>query len=60
MGTSYVEYKEFGFWSRDNLLSDWIDAMLLEIKPLCTAEPWLEPISEEWRIQAEIDGGCMW
>ena len=59
MGTSYVEYRKFGFWSRDTFLADWIDAMLAEIQPLSAQERWLGPLSEKWRVQAEIDGGCM-
>jgi hypothetical protein len=60
MGTSYVKYKNFGFWSRDAFLADWIRAMLAEIQLLAAKDRWLESLSEEWRIQAEIDGGCMY
>jgi len=59
MGTSYVEYKECGFWSRDAFLGDWINAILPEIKMMAAKEPWLGSLADHWRLQAKIDGGCM-
>ncbi len=59
MGTSYVEYKQFGFWGRDRYLAEWIELMLSEIQELPRKEPWLDSLSEHWRIQAVVDGGCM-
>jgi hypothetical protein len=59
MGTSYVEYKGFGFWSRDNFLASWINAVLEEMRELPQREPWQQSLMEHWRVQAEIDSGCI-
>ena len=59
MGTSYVEYKGCGFWSRDDFLGDWINAILPELMSMTAKEPWLGSLADHWRTQAEIDGGCM-
>jgi hypothetical protein len=59
MGTSFVEYKGFGFWTRDNFLESWLTTLLEEMKKLPSLEPWQEAMKEHWRIQAIIDGGAM-
>jgi len=59
MGTSYVEYKRYGFWSRDEFLEYWIHALLREMLSTAAGEPWLGTLVDHWRIQAEIDGGCI-
>jgi hypothetical protein len=59
MGTSFVEYKGYGFWSRDSYLEGWLAALLEEMRKLPAAEPWQKALVEHWQIQAEIDGGCM-
>jgi hypothetical protein len=59
MGTSFVEYKGFGFWTRDNFLESWLTTLLDEMRKLPALEPWQESLMEHWRIQATIDGGCM-
>src|SRR5580698_7304644 len=59
MGTSYVEYKQHGFWSHDSFLGDWIKAIMLEVQSTAVGEPWLGSLADHWRVQAEIDGGCM-
>lgn len=59
MGTSYVEYKGHGFWSRDKFLENWIHSLLGEMRELPNIEPWQVSLIQHWRIQAEIDGGCM-
>ena len=59
MGTSFVEYKGFGFWSRDNFLEAWLNTLLDEMQKLPTAGEWQESLMEHWRSQRSIDGGCM-
>jgi hypothetical protein len=59
MGTSFVKYKGFGFWSRDSFLESWLKTMLVEMGKLPALEPWLESLMEHWRTQAIVDGGCM-
>jgi hypothetical protein len=59
VGTSFVEYKGFGFWSRDNFLEAWLNTLLDEMQKLPTREEWQESLMEHWRSQRSIDGGCM-
>jgi hypothetical protein len=59
MGTSYVEYKGYGFWSRDSFLESWLTTLLDEMRKLQTLEPWQKSLMEHWRSQAAIDGGCI-
>ena len=59
VGNSYVEYKEHGFWSRDRYISEWIDLIVAEMEPMKSEERWLQPVIAHWRIQVEVDGGCM-
>jgi hypothetical protein len=32
MGTSFVEYRGFGFWSRDSFLESWLGTLLGEMR----------------------------
>jgi hypothetical protein len=59
MGTSFVEYGKFGFWTRDSYLSSWLTTLLNELRRTPKAEPWQETLMDHWRVQIKIDGGCM-
>jgi hypothetical protein len=59
MGTSFVKYGEFGFWTRDSYLASWFTTLLEELRRTSKPEPWQESLMEHWRVQIEIDGGCM-
>ena len=59
MGTSFVEYNGFGFWTRDIFLESWLTTLLEEMQKLPVLEPWQESLMGHWRIQATTDGGCM-
>jgi hypothetical protein len=60
MGTSYIKYKGFGFWSRDTFVESWLLTLLAEMEKLPATETWQKELMEHWRIQAPIDGGCIW
>jgi len=59
MGTSFVEYRGHGFWTRDSFLSDWLTTLIDEMRAEGPAVPWLQSLIGKWEIQIEIDGGCM-
>jgi hypothetical protein len=59
MGTSFIEYRGFGFWSRDSFISDWLEVLLEEIRSVRPSQPWQASLMEHWREQAAIDGGMM-
>lgn len=60
MGTSYVQYKGVGFWTRDSFLESWLTTLLDTMQKLPAMEPWQTALVDHWRIQVRIDGGCMW
>jgi hypothetical protein len=59
MGTSFVEYGKFGFWTRDSYLSSWLTTLLDEVRRTPKVEPWQESLIDHWRVQIKVDGGCM-
>jgi hypothetical protein len=59
MGTSFVKYKGFGFWTRDTFLESWLSSLVHELGKLSSLERWQEVMTEHWRTQAGIDGGVM-
>lgn len=59
MGTSYVEYKGFGFWTRDRYLASWIESILKDFEKRARLDSWHESLIVCWKIQIEIGGGCM-
>jgi hypothetical protein len=59
MGTSFVEYKEYGYWTRDSFLETWLTTLLEEMRKLPELEPWQKSLMEHWQVQATVDGGCM-
>ncbi len=59
MGTSFVEYKGFGFWTRDRYLEKWLSAIIELIQRMPTREPWQDSLMEHWQKQAQIHGGVM-
>jgi hypothetical protein len=59
MGTSFVEYKGFGFWTRDSYLASWLKALITEMQELPTLEPWQKQMVEHWNVQSTLDGGVM-
>ncbi len=60
MGSSYVEYKGFGFWSCDSFLESWLGTLLGEMREGPRREAWQDYLIEKWTVQSTIDGGVMW
>lgn len=59
MGTSYVEFRKCGFWTRDSFLSGWLTTLIDEMRTTLSANDWLPSVIRHWETQCEIDGGCM-
>jgi hypothetical protein len=59
MATSFVGYKNYGYWTRDSFLESWLTTLLEEMTKLPALEPWQKSLIEHWKIQTTIDGGCM-
>ena len=60
MGTSFVEFKEHGYWTRDSFLEGLLFMLVREIKKLDPKEEWHQIVIEEW-TQASTAGysGCV-
>jgi hypothetical protein len=58
MGSSFVAYKEFGFWTRDQYLSAWLIDLIHGIEEKENSNTWQTAI-EKWREKIEINGGVM-
>lgn len=52
MGTSYVEFREQGFWTRDGLLEVWLHALAASVSD--DSAPWLLEARMEWHTQAHV------
>lgn len=52
MGSSFTEFKDHGFWSRDHFLEGWLNELAANCRKHTTASPWLEAVCEHWELQA--------
>ena len=59
MGTSYVKFRDNGFWVQDRVLSDWLRSLIGEMRQSLAADHWLSSLISHWEIQREVHGGCM-
>jgi hypothetical protein len=53
MGNSYVRYQQYGFWANDR------DILSNRMSTHSAIEPWQNIMMNRWRLQSEIDGGCV-
>ena len=60
MGTSYVKYRGFGFWSRDSFLEAWLSALIDEMRKTPNREGWQQSLLEKWEAQSQIGGGVIY
>jgi len=60
MGTSFVRYGDYGFWTPDAYLGSWLGSLVGELQSVVLREEWQEQLIKHWRIQMGIDGGVMW
>lgn len=60
MGTSFIEYREHGFWSRDAAIELWLYLLAQEARELNERPNWLSDALDDWQIQATAGGvGCL-
>ncbi len=61
MGTSFVEYRQYGFWARDSCLEVWLYTLAAEVDRLPDTSPWHCTLRDHWYEQARFGGvGCLW
>ncbi|MCB8977534.1 MAG: hypothetical protein H6657_08950 [Ardenticatenaceae bacterium] len=60
MGSSFTQFRDHGFWSRDHFLEGWLDVLAAECMKHMPALPWLEAACKHWELQATgIFNGCV-
>jgi hypothetical protein len=52
VGSSFTEFRDYGFWSRDQFIEAWLRALAAECRKLEASEPWLAEACEHWELQA--------
>ncbi|MEU5275254.1 hypothetical protein AB0G87_02420 [Streptomyces asoensis] len=52
MGSSYMEYREQGFWARDFQAEVWLFLLSEEAAGLTERPDWLDAARKDWRLQA--------
>jgi hypothetical protein len=52
VGSSFTEFKGYGFWSRDHFLEEWLRELAAECRKHAPSLPWLEVACEHWELQA--------
>lgn len=54
METSFVEFRQYGFWVDDRLLRLWLYFLVVEVRKLPKAPLWLREASGNWRQQSTV------
>ncbi|MET8447908.1 hypothetical protein [Streptomyces sp. NPDC005209] len=54
MGSSYMDYRGFGFWARDHQAEVWLYLLTQETKEVEDAPAWLAAAREDWETQATV------
>ncbi len=52
MGSSFTEFKGYGFWSRDYFLEEWLRELAAECRKQIPYQSWLVAACEHWELQA--------
>ena len=55
MGSSFIKYRDHGFWSHDTFVEDLAREVATVIDGLPKAEAWLAELGAHWRLQASGD-----
>jgi hypothetical protein len=54
MGSSFIDFKGYGFWARDTHIDLWLYLLVREIDKLESRADWLEAAREHWLEQATV------
>jgi hypothetical protein len=52
MATSFVEFRQFGFWCNDSVLETWLSYFLEVLDQEKNLPGWLQQLHQEWQVQA--------
>jgi hypothetical protein len=60
VGTSFIDYRGRGFWTRDAKIELWLYVLCIEINHADDVPDWLLQVRDEWYIQATAGAvGCV-
>jgi hypothetical protein len=60
VGSSFTEFRERGFWSRNASIELWLVLLVREARQLEHPPSWLLEAAQDWYIQATVGmGGCV-
>ena len=54
MGTSFIDFKGYGFWARDASIELWLYLLVQEIDKLESKPEWLKEARDHWHTQATV------
>lgn len=54
MGSSFIDFKDYGFWARDTHIDLWLYLLVQEIDKLESIPDWLKEAREHWYEQATV------
>ena len=57
MGSSFIDYRGRGFWTRDAKIELWLYLLCIEINQAEDVPDWLLRVRDDWHLQATI--GCV-
>ncbi|MCA1603054.1 MAG: hypothetical protein LC776_15940 [Acidobacteria bacterium] len=54
MGSSFIDFKEYGFWGWDGAIEGWLYFLVQEIDKLESIPDWLREARDHWSAQATV------
>ena len=54
MGSSFIDFKDYGFWARDAGIEVWLYLLVQEIDKLESIPDWLKETRDHWYTQATV------
>lgn len=54
MGSSFIDFKDYGFWARDGAIEVWLYLLVQEIDKLESVPDWLKEARNHWHEQATV------
>jgi hypothetical protein len=57
MGSSFIDFKDYGFWARDDGIEVWLSLIVREIDQLESIPDWLKKARDHWYTQATVGFG---
>jgi hypothetical protein len=60
VGTSFVNYRGCGFWTKDSALETALGLLVVELQPLSEGDDQISSVLDWWTLQATVGfNGCV-